>query len=437
MGIWGWGTEGRAALDAMVAHGGPASCLVATEQPPRPGDEPPQGVDLATGTDALGALSGCELVVRSPGIGLYTDAVERLRRAGVELTTGTNLWFDALAARPHRGRVVAITGSKGKSTTTATVAHLLAAIGQDRVRVAGNIGTALLTTLDDLDATQLWVLELSSYQLADLEHAPDIAVITNLFADHAEWHGSVDRYLDDKLRVAAAPTTAVIANAADARLTARLAGRPRVAWFNAPQAIHSATGVVWQGDHPLWRAGGGVLAGPGGGDCAAAALTTLKVLGHDPEDVAGHLDTFPGLPHRWQTVGDRDGVAYVDDSAATTPEAATAALGRVTTGHTVLIVGGLDRDQDYRALARAAAAHPRLRAVVAVPDNGPRILAEIARAGARAERHAASDLAAAVRRARGLAQPGDTVLLSPGAPSYDHFTAFPARGAAFAALALG
>ena len=161
------------------------------------------GLRVVTAADAVSALSGCDVLVRSPGVSVYRDEVRELLRMGVPVTTGTALW---IAERKGR-RVIGVTGTKGKSTT-ATFAHYVADAGGHRVHLAGNIGRPALDLLD-VPAEDWAIVELSSYQISDLVTGPEIAVATNVYKEHTDWHVTEDAYRRDKLRVFSLPSVRV------------------------------------------------------------------------------------------------------------------------------------------------------------------------------------------------------------------------------------
>lgn len=378
--------------------------------------------------DAAG-LEHFDLLIRSPGISPYRDSLRRAREAGVRITTSSSLWFAT-----HGGeKTICITGTKGKSTTSALLAHLLRSAGQ-RVRLAGNIGLPLLACDDQ--GVDWWVIEFSSYQLADLEARPDIAVILNLTPEHLDWHGGEAVYRRDKLRLAElAAGRPLVANAMDPILRNAFAARPVTTWFNEAAGIRADGARVFDGERALPVGLPRGLPGAHNLANAAAALTVLRLLGGDVIEAARNLSSFRSLPHRLQRIGERDGVLYVNDSISSTPVATSAALSTFADHPASVILGGLDRGLDWSAYGEEFRARPP-RAVIGIPDNGPRIIRNLRVAGVRPEAgfHECADLEAAVRLAIRITQPGGLVLLSPGAPSFPQFRDYRERGERFAAL---
>ena len=443
--LWGWGREGRSAYRAIRAAL-PALPLTLFCAEREAADARSQGDDLLrveTTVDAA-ALTGFAVVVKSPGISPYRPEAVAAAQAGTQFIGGTALWF---AEHAQPGGVVpgavCITGTKGKSTTTALLAHLLRAAGH-RTALAGNIGLPLLELLTPDPAPQYWAIELSSYQTREVARSgarPQLAVVLNLFPEHLDWHGGEQRYIDDKLSlvVDAAPRIALL-NAQDPRLAAladRLAGS-EVRWFNQADGWHLREDVVYRGDTAVFDTTQVPLPGRHNRGNLCAVLAAIEALGLDAAGLAPAALTFQPLPNRLQTLGTRDGVRYVNDSISTTPHATLAALACFPRQRVAVLVGGHDRGLDWQDFARHMASDAPPLEIVTMGANGPRIhelLAPLAAQG-RFGLHAAADLAQAVALARAaLGEGGGVVLLSPGAPSFGAYADYVARGRHFAELA--
>ncbi len=427
VGVWGAGREIRS-FAAQLARRLPAAriAVVAADEPLAAGvlgDARP-----VTGAGVVDALAACEVVVRSPGVSVYRAELRELRDRGVPVTTATALWLAEVGA----AGVIGVTGTKGKSTTAALVVHLARAAGR-AAALAGNIGVPALELLDR-PAGELAVVELSSYQLADLEDGPEIAVITNLYREHTAWHGSEAAYRADKLRILGLPgVRSVVVNGRDPALRAAAAAAPAPRWFGTPEGWDvTAAGVLGAGRLALARAEL-PLRGEHNALNLCAALSALEAAGLRVPDLPAGLDGFAALPHRLEAVAERGGVVWVDDSISTTPESALAALESFADRDVVLLAGGQDRGQDYAELGRQIAA--RGAAVIGMPETGGRLVEAARRAGLPVERGlAAADLAGAVALAGRFTGPGVAVLMSPAAPSFHAYRDFEERGDHFRAL---
>ncbi len=370
------------------------------------------------GLDApLEDLGTVDEIVRSPGASPYRDALAQLTAAGVPSSTPTGRWL-AADTRPN---LVAVTGTKGKSTTAAMTAHVLRAVGVD-VALCGNIGRTPLTGVERPDQTV--VVELSSYQLADLDADIPVAGITTLLQDHVPWHGSLERYQVDKLR---------LLDLARRRLSTRVAAsNPLVA-----DRIDAVAAVAAQRERLGAAARAAGLVGEHLVDDAALAVGLVDaVLAEQglvvaPGDLLDGLRDFSPLPHRLTPVAVVAGVRFVDDSISTVPEAAVAALDAYApTGPVTLLLGGDDRGQELDDLAARVAAAGAIAIVSgAIAD---RLVTALAAAGADHVR--VDDLAAAVDAAADRTPRGGAVLLSPAAPSFGTHRDFVHRGEHFVEL---
>jgi UDP-N-acetylmuramoylalanine--D-glutamate ligase len=423
IGLWGLGRETRSLAEQTRARlpGARIEVVVADEAPGL------DGVRLVPQTDALAALRECDVVVRSPGVSIHRPEIAALAEHGVRVVTATGLW---LAERGGR-RVIGITGTKGKSTTATMVAHLVRASGL-QAHLAGNIGRPVLDLLDARD-DEWAVVELSSYQIADLAIGPEVAVVTNLFREHVDWHGDEATYRREKLRLLALPGV-------DARVTpagpefAAAAGAARVVHFGIQSGWHVAEDGIHDGTALAVPTASLPLRGRHNAENLCAALASLDAAWIPRPPLPEAVDGIAALPHRLQTVHDGGGVEWVDDSISTTPESTIAALDAYPDRPVVLIAGGLDRGQDHAALAARLA--ERDAVVLALPVTGAR-LAQAARAAGAVRVSEVADMAAAVAAARAAAEAGAVVLLSPAAPSYNSYRNFEERGDHFAALAAG
>lgn len=417
--VLGAGREGIAAYEHLSAIGAGESIQVITEAL--------SGHEKEASLQAAGVLKICpfseagldgyDFLVRSPGVSAYRQCLQSAVQAGTRIITPSSIWF---AEHPGANTIV-ISGTKGKSTTAALLAHLLIKLGE-RVQLAGNIGTPLLACDDR--GVDWWVIELSSYQLADLEAQPTFGVLLNLATDHIDWHGTEARYHSDKLRIADLVEAGhLIANGSDPNLRTALSDRVGVKWFN------ENTYGVNRLDMPQ------SLPGKHNRSNLAACLAVVEKLGLDIDQAIKGLPGFEGLPHRLKRVGVFDGVEYIDDSISTAPVATQAALEAFRDRVVVLLVGGYERGIDWAPYADAVGNYPP-HAVIALPDNGPRIVKALEKAGVEPELGTviAGNLSQALDKARRLVPEGGVVLLSPGAPSFPHFKDYEDRGRQFTQL---
>jgi UDP-N-acetylmuramoylalanine--D-glutamate ligase len=386
-------------------------------------------IEFRLGGNRIEDFTHTDLVVASPALPPSSAVLSAARSAGVPITTEIRLFAERCPAT-----IVGVTGTKGKSTTTALLGRMLRSAAAskgaspDSIWVGGNIGVSLLPELPRMDKSHLVVLELSSYMLhylGEMHWSPHVAVITMLSADHLDWHGSAEAYLAAKmnlLRYQRADDLAVL-NSQDQRCR-ELASR-------------STAKVIWFADGrepplPL------LLPGAHNQLNAQAAFAAARALGASRADAESACADFPGLPHRLELVCQRGAVRYYNDSIATVPEAAIAALEAFLPRRVIQIVGGKEKGVPLTALCNALA--ERAKAALCIGSNGHAIVEALSAAalqggGGGAIVYDCGDLATAMKVAREIAAPGDVVLLSPGCASYDQFTNFIQRGEAFTELA--
>lgn len=439
--VWGAGLETRSFARQLAAHLPTARIAWLIVEDDAPGALPTAEAEpelLAGGAlvlraaDVAATLPGtADVLVRSPGVSIHRPEVVAIHAAGIPTATATGLW---LAERGGRN-VIGVTATKGKSTTASLIAHLARAAGVT-THLAGNIGEPALNLLGTPE-DELVVLELSSYQIADLTTGPQTAFAANLYREHLNWHLTEENYRREKLRILALPGVehCVLGALSDEVMAAPTApGADLLTFGVAPGWCVTEEGVehgcrlmVPRADWPL----------PGDHNALnlCGALAALDAHGIPRPPLPQALAGFAALPHRLERVHEAGGVLWVDDSISTTTESAVVALDSFPGRPTVLIGGGTDRGQDYAALGAALAARDAA-AVVALGPTGERLVDAARAAGLPADRAVlADDLEAAVAQARALAVPGAVVLLSPAAPSFHAYRDFKARGEHFRALA--
>jgi len=388
------------------------------------------GVALELGTHRADAFTGADLIVLSPGVPMELPEVALARAAGVPVIGELEL-----ASRWVRGPVVAITGTKGKSTTTTLVGRMLEAAGK-RVLVGGNIGVPLSAQVESSTDDTVHVVEASSFQLeaTDRFH-PKIAALLNFSPDHLDRHPSVAAYAAAKQRVFANQTaedwTVVNANSAAALDLARLTPAREVRYaLDAPLGAHvfADRGFIWQrtsdGDVPLVPLSAVHLAGRHLLSNVVAASAISSLAGADSAAMVRALEGFTGLEHVMEPVSTIGGVRFVNDSKATNVDAAARSIESFSS--VVAIVGGKFKGGDLHELAGPLTAHGR--AVVAIGEARPLIREALAGTVPVVE---ADSLAEAVRRAWTLARPGGVVLLAPACASFDMFVDYADRGRRF------
>ncbi|MGD0609320.1 MAG: UDP-N-acetylmuramoyl-L-alanine--D-glutamate ligase, partial [Streptosporangiaceae bacterium] len=339
---------------------------------------------------------------------------------GIPVVGGLGLWL----AEADLRRVLCVTGTKGKSTTSSVAGHLLTGLGY-RCLVGGNIGVSPYDP-EQAGDVDYWVIEVSSYQATDLPYSPPVVAVTSLHPDHLDWHGGVEQYYRDKLSACSQPGAELTVANADSDLLADRAALlgPRVEWVSADDE----PGSDWM--DPLG------LPGRHNRRNALIARRSLVAMGvpgaADDTRLRAAARGYQPLASRLTSIGTVGGVTFVDDSLSTNVLPTLAALDAFPGRRIALIVGGHDRGIDYAPLAAGVLARPAPTYLLTLPDSGPRIHAAVERLGPTAGVTDCPDLATAVTAGYQWARPDGVVLLSPAAPSFGQFRDYRDRAEAFA-----
>jgi UDP-N-acetylmuramoylalanine--D-glutamate ligase len=365
-----------------------------------------EGVEVHLDASEHALPNGVTTLVKSPGVPQSAPLIKAALDAGIEIAGELELAWRLLP-----NDFIAVTGTNGKTTTAEWIGHIYRTAGEP-VAVAGNVGTALSTLVDEFDPQATVVCEASSFQLEDtVAFAPDAAVLLNITPDHLDRHGTFDAYRAAKLKIFANQTAQDLAVLP---VGFELETRARQVRFGDPGLLPTPS-VSLPGAHNLQNA------------MAASALALAR--GIDREAVAEGLRTFRGVAHRLELVGERGGVRYVNDSKATNVASTIVALESYPSG-VHLILGGQGKGQDFRQLAPLVA--QRCVAVYLIGEDAQLIGAALADTGV--PLRPVEVLSVAVDIAGKQASNGEVVLLSPACASYDQFDDFEQRGDAFRAL---
>ena len=414
VGIFGFGIEGRAAAARLSG----VCDLVIVDDADDVGDEV-----LVTGRGGLDALATCDVVLKSPGIPRRRADVLELEGKGVTVTSALNLWLHDT----DLDRVVAVTGTKGKSTTTSLITFFLSCLGQ-RAQRLGNIGQPPYDP--SVDTSEGWlVLEVSSFQVVDIDIAPRVVVVTSLGEDHVDWHGSLEQYRHDKLSLTRAPGEHITLVADDPTLhdhESQIGGTLR---YVAKESTSLATSLGLIGEH-------------NDGNVALALVATATLTGESVNAVRAAVERraseFVPLRGRLTLVASEQmgsmTLRYIDDGLATSVLPTLAALDVFPNDPVALIAGGFDRGVDYAELADALIARTAPTALITMGNAGARLSDEVRLRRHSLIQHAASTMVEAVTLARNSLDAGGVVLLSPAAPSFDLYRNWEERSQDFTTI---
>lgn len=443
--IVGYDVEGQESYRHFKRRGADITIF---DEAAQPRAEPPAGVPVIAGPGALEQLRQAEFdaVVRTAGLSPH-------KLEGVSnVTTATREFFKDCPVP-----IIGVTGTKGKGTTCSLIASILKAAGK-KVHLVGNIGLPALKVLPDIKDGDIVVYELSSFQLWDTDASPHIAVILKIEPDHLDVHTSLDEYVMAKANIRRFqdgddvcyyhPTNELSAKAASVKGDWVQNEEEKKIWAEnairyGAKDVDSHYPVAYVEDNKYFAAQGRVICpislmsipGAHNVENACAAISVALHYTADNQAISKGLHDFTGLPHRLKFVREVNGVEFYDDSIATTPGSAIAALAAFTKPK-VLMLGGSEKGVDYRPLAEAAAqANDSLRAVITFGQTGPRIAADLKRAGVEhvTELSYARTIDEVVVAAVRFAKPGDVVILSPASASFDMFKSYADRGEQFVA----
>ncbi|HEU4830767.1 MAG TPA: UDP-N-acetylmuramoyl-L-alanine--D-glutamate ligase [Candidatus Saccharimonadales bacterium] len=420
--IAGYGLEGESSYNYW-ANQGHDMTIVDEKQPSR--DLPPEAQALI-GEGVFEQLDGFDMVIRTAGL-----APRKIKSSG-KVWSATNEFFATCEAQ-----IIGVTGSKGKGTTASLIASMLEAAGK-KVWLVGNIGVAGLDVLADIQKDDIVVYELSSFQLWDIESSPHVGVVLFIEQEHLDVHASMDEYVAAKARITLFQdeNDTLIFNKTN-HYAAQIASSSRAFKTGYPDdnTAHVKNGNFYYGEHIICSVGVLQIQGAHNQENACAAIDAVWGYTKDIRAIEAGLRAFVGLPHRLQLVKEVDGISYYDDSIATTPSSAIAAL-RAFDVPKVIILGGSSKGSDFTELGVELTRHDVQ--VLLIGDEAPAIAGACRAAGfVDYEIMTYVTMQNVVERARNIAKPGGVVLLSPASASFGLFKNYADRGEQFSAAVSG
>jgi UDP-N-acetylmuramoylalanine--D-glutamate ligase len=415
--IAGFGLEGESSYRYWSRDPKNQITIVDEKQPSR---TLPQGVETIIGSDAFDRLADFDIVVRSPSL-----APQKIKTNG-KIWSTTNEFFDKCPAM-----IIGVTGSKGKSTTVSLITSILRAAGK-KVWLVGNIGQAVLDILDQIDPNDIVVYEMSSFQLWDIKKSPHIAVVLFIEQEHLNVHADMAEYVNAKANITRFQTKADVlvynlanpyaAGIAEGSMAQRIG-------YPDQQAAHIKDDCFYYGEQKICSIEALQILGPHHQLNACAAIDAAWNLTQNTDAIERGLRDFKGLPYRLQFVREVRDVRYYDDSIATTPSSAIAALRTFNTSK-VIILGGSSKGSDFNDLAKELTEH-EVNAIL-IGDEASKIAEACQKAGfADFEIIDHPVMSEVVKRAQTLAKPGGVVLLSPASASFGLFKDYTDRGRQF------
>ena len=390
--ILGYGVEGKETLKFVKSKYPKAKVVI---------------LDQKRDRNYLKSLDSFDIIFRTPGIPYKTKEIQKAIRKGVKVTSATDVFLTGA-----RGTVVGVTGTKGKSTTTTLIYEILKKAKKD-VYIAGNIGKSPLGLLPKLRRNSISVLELSSFQLQGISKSPSVAVILGVFPDHMDHHKNFSEYVNSKAGIvrfqSASDTVFYVPRDKISSQIAKLSAGQKIPI--SPENFPVDLKIL--GQHNRQN--------------AAMAAAVASYFGVSPVISLGVITEFAGLPHRLKFVKNVGGVSFYNDSASTNPQTTVAALKSFPGKTKILIAGGRDKNLDFEIL-RDVLKKQDVRAVILFGECKTKIKNAVE---GTVPIYGSNNLAGAVRSALKKATPGDVVIFSPGATSFDMFENYKKRGDAF------
>jgi UDP-N-acetylmuramoylalanine--D-glutamate ligase len=434
--VLGLGMEGKDVAKYLTSQG---IDVVVHDQKPREEldvvDIDLDRVEFVCGENYLDNLSNYDYIFRSPGIYRYKPELVAAEQKGVVITGQIKLFFSLCP-----GKIIGVTGTKGKGTTSTLIYNILKEAGYD-IYLAGNIGKPCLEMLRLLNKDSWIVLELSSFQLIDMEQSPHIAVVLNITSDHMDWHASLQEYIDAKKHIVlhqADEDFAIINIDYDVPFQFSELGAASKYFFSRRKAVkgsfvHNKTIIRQISKREIIGSTDKLqLRGEHNWENITAAITAATLAGADIESIQKAVFSFKGLEHRLELVAEVNGISFYNDSFATGPQPTAAAVKSFTESET-LILGGYDKGLEYSELIDAITHASNISAILLIGDMGPKIegLLKVAGYTGIMEYLGKPSMKVIVHKAVQVTPLGGVVILSPAAASFDMFKDYKDRGNQF------
>ena len=417
--IWGMGSEGKSVFDYLTSHSIGAEIFIYQD---------------SDGSDKFSELlNKTDVIIRSPGVSIYKDEISNAKKDGVKITSSSDLFLSEMRENHPNTKVIAITGSKGKSMSVSMLYHIMQKAGC-KVALGGNIGKALIEMIDE--ENDYVIAESSSYQASDLTVSPHIAMFTNLFSVHTDWHNGNDNYCKDKIHLVSNQKAGDVCfiNARNEKLVDYFSDIANKNFYNIDDVFHAQEKELFYQNECLINIDDLQIMGNHNIENLCGVLMIVKHLGLDIKQALENLKSFAPLEHRLQKVKVTNGVLFINDSISTAPEAAIAAM-KSFDDNIAIISGGTINNQDYTDYAKYIQENEKVKLVVTLFQCGPQIAESIKKYVTRNDFKLleAESLSEAVSFAYNeIKSLGEgKVLFSPTAPSFGFYKNFIERGQDF------
>ena len=393
-----------------------------------------KNVEFFLGEKYLSCLKSGEVIIKSPGISVFKiKEIKKAKKNGAIITSGVNLFFEKT-----RGKIIGITGTKGKSTTASLIYSILKK-AKFKVYLCGNIGNPVLDYLKYDDKNTYFIIELSSYQLEDLEKSPEIAVFTSFFPDHLDYHGSLKKYFEAKTNIFS-PKTKIVYNAKFKKIKNFLKKYKKNILYPCNNKTNriSKDNYLAINNKKIFSFDSMKLKGRHNKENILAAVMVAKILKVNSKIIKKTVLNFHGLPHRLEDIGKFKKIYFYDDSASVTPESTREAIITLKNKNIgTIILGGLDRGYNFGMLARTIL-EAKIKNIIFFPDSDKNIWGSLKKSYLKfnkkyslPEKKSVKNMQDCVQQCFRVTSPEEICLLSPASPSYLSFQNFEDRGNQF------
>lgn len=396
--------------------------------------------ELRLGKSYLDNLTDFDIIFRTPGLPYLTPEIQKAKEAGVIVSSEMKLFFDFCPCP-----IVGVTGTKGKGTTASLIGEILKSKfriqnPESKIYLAGNIGTAPISFLDQLKSNDIVVLELSSFQLQDMEKSPHVAVVLDIKVDHLDYHQNRTEYVESKINIVKhqKQNDFVVINADYLTSFEFGAQTPAQAyWFSRRKSVDEGCFIqndeiilrMDSNDFPICKTDEVILKGAHNLENINAAIVASKLMGADLESIKNTVKSFKGLEHRLEFVRNLNGINFYNDSFSTTPDTTMAAINSFK-APIILLVGGSEKNADFTELGKAIQ-NSTVKTIISIGQTASKIISAIGQNHSIEIINDTKPMAEAVKLAFKMSQKNDVVILSPASASFDCYQNYKERGDIF------
>lgn len=427
--IWGFGVEGEAVLEQLILNKVSNIVIYNDNELSEEKKNKYSNIEFYYGKNIDELMKNVDVIIKAPGVSLYKKEIRDAIDSGVKITSSSNIFIAEVKKNNPNSKIIAVTGSKGKSTTSSLICHILKNMNKEVV-FGGNIGLPLIKLINKKH--DYYICEFSSYQAADLQVSPDITILTNLFPEHIDWHLTHENYYNDKVNIFKHQKDGDISviNAKCEKSNKYVKLAKNIKYFNDENGFYLIDDAIYFQNKKLLSISDIKLEGKHNLENITAVLTVMNELKLDIEKVIDEIKIFNSLPHRLENIGTYYGVEFINDSISTTPETAIAAIKSFNGKNKIIVLGGYDRKQDYSKIADFINQRDDVKTVIAINQTANRIVEEL-KICKNINILKARDLEEAVSFSFDNSNSGDMVIFSPAAPSYEVYKNFMERGEFF------